>query len=115
MIEAQRLVAYLAPKAEAYDHLDAIEGALSVRPATKVLCMQENRLIKWLQMNRWAFRQGGKGPLQAYVEKIATGYLDHKRGEYTNSYGEKRISITLMITPKGLKRIAHLLAKGEAA
>jgi phage antirepressor YoqD-like protein len=115
MIEAQRLVADLAPKAEAYDRLDALEGALSIRPAAKVLGIQENRLIKWLQLNRWAFRQGGKGPLQAYVEKINTGYLDHKLGEYMDGHGEKRVSITLMITPKGMKRIAHLLTKGEAA
>jgi phage regulator Rha-like protein len=115
MIETQRLVADLAPKAEAFDRLDALEGSLNVRAATKVLGIQEHKLIKWLQLNRWAFRQGGKGPLQAYVEKINTGYLDHKLGEYTNSHGEKRISITLMITPKGMKRIAQLLAKGETA
>jgi phage antirepressor YoqD-like protein len=115
MIEAQRLVADLAPKAEAYDRLDALEGSLNVRAATKVLGIQEHKLIKWLQLNRWAFRQSGKGPLQAYVEKINTGYLDHRLSDYTNSHGEKRVSITLMITPKGMKRIAHLLAKGDAA
>lgn len=115
MIETQRIVADLAPKAEAYDRLDALEGSLNVRAATKVLGIQEHKLIKWLQLNRWAFRQSGKGPLQAYVEKINTGYLDHRLSDYTNSHGDKRISITLMITPKGMKRIAHLLAKGEAA
>lgn len=115
MVEAQRLVADLAPKAEAYDRLDALEGSLNVRAATKVLGIQEHKLIKWLQLNRWAFRQSGKGPLQAYVEKISTGYLDHRLSDYTNSHGEKRVSITLMITPKGMKRIAHLLAKGGTA
>lgn len=115
MIETQRIVADLAPKAEAYDRLDSLEGSLNVRAATKVLGIQEHKLIKWLQLNRWAFRQSGKGPLQAYVEKINTGYLDHRLSDYTNSHGEKRVSITLMITPKGMKRIAYLLSKEGGA
>lgn len=95
------------PKALAFDQLDALEGSLSVRPASKVLGVPEHKLKAWLQVNRWAFRQNGKGPLQGYVEKLNAGYIDHKHGEYFNKEGDKRVSITLMITPKGLKKLAH--------
>ncbi|MFE3839627.1 Rha family transcriptional regulator, partial [Pseudogemmobacter sonorensis] len=105
---AEARVVALAPKAEAFDRLDAIEGALSVRPAAKVLGVAEHKLIRWLQLNRWAFRQNGQGPLQAYVDKRNCGYLDHKLGEYTGKDGDQRVSITLMITPKGMARLAQI-------
>lgn len=112
---AEARVTELTPKAEAFDRLDAMEGALSIRPAAKVLGIPENKLKTWLQMNRWAFRQNGQGPLQAYVEKRNCGYLDHKQGEYTGRDGEPRISITLMITPKGMARLAQISAKQGGA
>ncbi len=108
---AESRVVELEPKAEAFDQIDALEGALSVRPAAKVLSVPEHKLKTWLQMNKWAFRQNGKGPLQAYSDKCNVGYLDHKLGSYENSKGEKVSTITLMITPKGLKRLAQIFAK----
>lgn len=112
---AEAKVTELAPKAEAFDRLDAMDGALSVRPAAKVLGVQEHKLKTWLQVNRWAFRQNGQGPLQAYVDKRNCGYLDHKLGEYTGKDGEPRVSITLMVTPKGLARLAQVFAKEGGA
>lgn len=105
----------MQPKVDAFDRLDAVDGALSVRPAAKVRGVPEHKLIKWLQLNRWAFRQNGQGPLQAYVDKRNCGYLDHKLGEYTGRDGDQRISITLMITPKGMARLAQIFAKEGGA
>lgn len=112
---AEARVLELAPKAEALDQIEAMSGSLSVRPAAKVLGIPEHKLKTWLQVNRWAFRQSGKGPLQAYTDKRKAGYLDHKHGEYTKSDGEKGISITLMITSKGLTRLAKVFSKGGPA
>jgi anti-repressor protein len=112
---AEARVTELAPKAEAFDLLDSMEGSLSIRPAAKVLGIPEGKLKAWLQVNRWAFRQNGQGPLQAYVDKRNCGYLEHKLGDYNGRDGEKRISITLMITPKGMKRLAQIFAKGGEA
>lgn len=108
-------IEHLAPKAEAFDQIDALEGALSIRPASKILSIPEHKLKTWLQVNKWAFRQNGKGPLQAYSDKRNVGYLDHKLGSYENSKGEKVSTITLMITPKGLKRLASIFAKEGGA
>lgn len=102
----------LTPKAEAFDRLDSAEGNLTVRPASKVLGFPEHKLTRWLEINRWAFRQNGRGPLQAYIEKKNAGYLDHKMGRYLDQKtGDDKISITLVITPKGLARLAQLLPK----
>jgi len=112
---AETKVAELAPKAEAYDQIDALDGSLSIRPAAKVLSVPEHKLKTWLQVNKWAFRQNGKGPLQAYTDKRNVGYLDHKLGSYENSKGEKKPTITLMVTPKGLQRLASVFAKEGGA
>lgn len=107
----------LTPKAAALDRLDCAEGDMTVRPSSKVLNYPERKLTHWLQANRWAFRSGGKGPLQGYVDKRNSGYLSHKLGRYENTQtGEWETSITLMITPKGLAKLAQVLpTEGGAA
>jgi anti-repressor protein len=114
---AEAKVTEMSPKAEAFDRLDTAEGNLTVRPAAKVLGVPEHKFTKWLEMHRWAFRQNGRGPLQAYAEKRNAGYLDHKLGRYTDQHtGEEKVSVTLVITPKGMARLAQIFAKGiEAA
>lgn len=110
--EAEAQIAEYRPKVDAYDRLEGAEGSLTVRPASKVLGYPEKKLIRWLEVNRWAFRQSGKGPLQAYREKIAAGYLDHRLNPYTDpGTGETKTSITLLITPKGISRLAQRLPK----
>lgn len=107
---AEAKVTEMAPKAEAFDRLDTAEGNLTVRPASKVLGIPEHKFTKWLEVNRWAFRQGGKGALQAYVEKRNAGYVDHKLGRYVDRQtGDDKVSATLVITPKGMARLAVLI------
>ena len=107
---AEAKVSEMEPKAIAYDRLDTADGNLTLRPASKVLGYPERKLAQWLQANRWAFRQSGKGPLQAHVDKRNTGYLDHKLYNYTDERtGEDKVSATLVVTPKGLARLAKLL------
>ncbi len=108
-------IAEMQPKAIAYDRLDTADGNLTLRPASKVLGYPERKLAHWLQANRWAFRQSGKGPLQAHVDKRNTGYLDHKLYNYTDERtGEDKVSATLVVTPKGLARLAKLLPASGA-
>lgn len=110
---AERKVAELSPKAEAYDLLDASEGAVNVRVAAKMLNVPERKFTSWLEANRWAFRQNGIGPLQAYVEKRNCGYLEHRPHTYHDrGRGEDRTVAQLMITPKGLARLAQIFSRG---
>lgn len=112
---AEARVIEFQPKAQAFDRLDTADGNLTLRPASKVLGYPERKLARWLEMNRWAFRQGG-GPLQAYVAKRNCGYLDHKLHNYHDEKtGEDKVSITMVITPKGLARLAQLLPMDGAA
>lgn len=107
---AEARIEYLEPKVAALDRLDTAEGNLTPRPASKVLGVPERKLTKWMESNNWAFRQGGKGPLQAYVDKRNRGYLDHKLHTYEDGRtGEAKTSIQLVITPKGLSRLSQVV------
>ncbi len=106
---AEGKVAALEPRACAWDRLDASEGAVNVRVAAKMLNVSERKFIAWLQANRWAFRQNGIGPLQAYVEKRNCGYLEHRPHTFHDrGRGEDRTVAQLMITPSGLARLARI-------
>ena len=109
---AEAKVTEMTPKAEAFDRLDTAEGDLTVRPASKVLNYPERKLTRWLELNRWAFRQNGRGPLQAYVDKRNVGYLSHRLRHFDDpKTGEPKVEVTLMITPKGLAKLAKVLPK----
>lgn len=100
----------MQPKVEAFDRLDTAEGNLTLRPASKVLGVPERKLSKWMEVNSWAFRQSGKGPLQAYVAKRNCGYLDHRLDRYEVD-GEERTRIQMVVTPKGMARLAQIFSK----
>ncbi|MCD1619121.1 phage antirepressor KilAC domain-containing protein [Salipiger manganoxidans] len=109
---AEAKVSEMSPKAEAFDRLDVAEGNLTVRPAAKVLGFMETKLTKWMELNTWAFRQNGKGPLQPYADKRKAGLLDVKLRHFDDpKTGEPKVDATLTITPKGLARLAQLLPK----
>lgn len=100
------------PKVEAFDRLDACEGSLGLRVAAKTLGYPERKLARWLEVNGWAYRQNGRGPLQAYAQRRKDGYLDHKLTTYQDpATGEEKVKVSLMITPKGMARLAKLLPK----
>lgn len=109
---AEAKVIEYAPKAEAYDILDASEGAVTIREAAKLLNAPERKFVRWLQAHDWAFRQNGVGPLQGYAEKRNRGYLEHRPHTYHDAgRGEDRTVAQLMVTPKGLARLAQVFAK----
>ncbi|WP_397586809.1 antA/AntB antirepressor family protein [Sphingobium fuliginis] len=108
--EKDEKIAVLLPKAEAMDRLETSEGSVGPRLAAKMLNMPERKFIKWLEANHWAFRQNGVGPLQAYKDKRERGYLEHRPHTYYDQVrGEDRTIAQMMITPKGLARLAVLL------
>lgn len=113
-VEAELIEAL--PKVEAFERLDTCEGAMVVRAASKTLGYPERKLSKWLEVNGWAFRQSGKGPLQAYAQRRKDGFLDQKLRYFNDpKTGVERVDATLTITPKGMARLAKVLPIGGAA
>ncbi|WP_246033004.1 Rha family transcriptional regulator [Falsirhodobacter xinxiangensis] len=112
---AEAKVEVMAPKADAFDVLDASEGSMTVREAAKVLEVPERKFIRWLETRGWAFRQNGVGQLQAYVDKRNAGYLTHKpRTYFDERVGENVTKPQMMVTAKGLARLAAVFSKEGA-
>lgn len=114
-VAAEARAIELEPKAEAFDRIDASEGSVTVRIAAKTLDVPERKFTRWLEVNGWAFRQSGKGKLQAYAERRKQGYLEHRLRTFTDGNGDERSESQMLVTPRGMARLAQIFAKGGFA
>lgn len=122
--EATRaVVAFLAPKADAWDDLVSSAGSLSFRDAAKVISAEGGvtisgpKLTQILMDWKWAFRppatpdekeKGKVRSIRAYQTQIDAETLTEKAKTYTDqATGEKKLSNNpqTRITGKGLDRI----------
>lgn len=108
---AEARVIELEPKAEAFDRIDGSEGSVTPRVAAKTLDVPERKFTKWLEVNGWAFRQSGKGKLQAYSERRKQGYLEHRLRTFTDGNGDERSESQMLVTPRGMARLAQIFEK----
>lgn len=105
----------LLPKANALDRLETSEGDMCITNASKHLKMRRTDLIDWLNTHGWIYRRLGNKEWLGYSDKVETGYLTHKPVPIQSKDGPSYIKEQVMIKPKGLTRLAELLAKDEAA
>ncbi|MGP4995483.1 antA/AntB antirepressor family protein [Glutamicibacter ardleyensis] len=129
----QALVAFLEPKASAWDDLCSSTGSLSFRDAAKVISEEGgitiggDRLIKKLIEWGWCFRptstseekaKGKVRSIRAYQTQIDAETLTEKAKTYTDQKtGEKKLSNNpqTRVTGKGLDRIRARLRKEKAS
>lgn len=113
--EQQERIEAMKPVVAAMERLGASEGSVIPRVAAKALEMPEKKFFQWLHANNWAFKQGKTW--QAYSEKMKQGYLEHDTRTYTvEETGQERTKVQLMITPKGMARLAQIFGrKGDVA
>uniref|UniRef100_A0A6V7KD20 KilA-N domain-containing protein n=1 Tax=Bracon brevicornis TaxID=1563983 RepID=A0A6V7KD20_9HYME len=94
-----------APKVEFHDKVAVAHGAMSVAQAAKILGTGRNRLLQFLRQIGWVTRHS-----EPYQEKIETGYLDVKLGNWDHPDHGVQQSVTTLITGKGLTRLQKLLS-----
>lgn len=111
VLALEEKVAEQAPKAEALDRIATADGLLNLTAAAKTLQYPPRKLSDWLTRHRWVYRRPGGGRLLAYQEKIQAGYLTHKLYTERRDDGD-RVHEQVLVTPKGLARLAHLLSAG---
>ena len=108
VVELEEKVGELAPKAEVYDQIAGANGDVNIGVAAKTIGVPPNTLRDWMRRNGWIYRRAG-GPEIAYQTRMNAGLLSHKLSPYTKADGEERVSITVMVTPKGVARLAEAL------
>jgi len=108
----------LLPKATALDLIaTATASSMCITDAAKVLQVQPQVvLFPYLSgVAKWIYRRaGGKGWL-GYQDKVQQGLVEHKVTEVTRGDGTKKITEHVLITPKGLAKLAQVFAQGATA
>lgn len=113
--ELRAAVEVAQPKAEALDRIaTSAVGSLCITDAAKALQVGPKALFRWLSTNGWIYRRTGGKNWLAYQNRIQQGVLEHK---VTTRYVglEERVFEQVLVTPKGLAKLAEALAVGDAA
>jgi len=107
--ETQRKLAVAEPKVKAFDTIATSDGSMCVTNAAKTLQVRPKALFQWLQEHQWIYRRaGGKGWV-GYQNRIQSGHLQHKVTTVETSDGTSKTCEQVLVTPKGLTRLAELL------
>lgn len=113
--ELQEQVQAMTPKVEALTRIALSEGSLCIQSAAKHLQVQPNFLFKWLQEHQWIYRRAGGGGFLGYQSRIQSGLLEHKVTTVSRSDGTEKVVEQCRITPRGLAKLAEMLAIKDAA
>ena len=118
-IERQKaLIDAAAPKVAALEELAGMDGVFGLREAAKECSWPEGKFIQRLHEMRWIFKQEPNRPWQAHADKLRDGLLAHKTYEQTKPNGEVSLRYQVVVTAKGLTRLAVRLgpvAEGKRA
>lgn len=95
-----------APKVAFATQVELSHGAISIKQAAQILDTGQNRLFSFLRAKGWITRRN-----EPYQVKITAGLMDVKLNKYTDNDGNIRNSVTSLMTGKGLRAVAKLLAE----
>lgn len=115
VIALESQVTVMKPKVEALNRIADAEGLLNPTGAAKALQVQPKRVFEYLRTNAWTYRRAGGRSDVAYQEKIAAGLLTHKVYIARREDGTEKVCEQVLVTPKGLAKLAEALSLKEAA
>lgn len=110
--QQQAVIEQIQPKADALDLLALSDGSECITVTAKLLQVQKPKLLfGFMSKERWIYRRSGSTTYVGYQDKIQQGLLEHKITEITRSDGTSKITQQVRVTPKGLAKLAEMLAK----
>ncbi|MGD1827335.1 Antirepressor protein C-terminal domain-containing protein [Chromobacterium violaceum] len=113
MLENQ--LAEQAPKVAAQDMLAVSKGDLCIRDAAKALNIQEKRFKALLIQQEWVYRRMSNGRLVGNSVRERQGVMTHKPVTIYHNNGDTETVLQPLITPKGLAKLAEMIAMGVSA
>jgi phage antirepressor YoqD-like protein len=111
---ANAALAIAAPKAEALDRLSSADGSVCITNAAKDLKMRPKDLFAWLSRNQWIYRRMGGAGWLAHQTRLQQGVLEHKVTTIERSDGTERVVEQVLVTAKGLARLAESVQREPA-
>lgn len=100
-----------APKVEALSRIALSDGSFCLRDAAKNLQVREKDLYSFLVENRWIYRRPTGGAWLAYDDVRHRLLLEHKVTEGQREDGTNWSKSQVRVTPKGLAKLAEMLAE----
>jgi phage antirepressor YoqD-like protein len=99
----------LEPKAAALERIADATGSMCITLAAKTLQIQPKRLFAWLKQHCWIYRRAGSAAWTAYQDKLQSDLLEHKVTTISRAEGPDKVATQVLVTPRGLARIAERL------
>lgn len=100
-----------APKVAALDRIAGADGTINITEAAKTLQVRPKDLFAWLQQHHWIYRRAGCAHFVAYQQRLQAGLLMHKVTTLTRSDGTEKVVERVLVTAKGLARLAELFGQ----
>lgn len=107
--DLKRDKAVMQQDVDVVERLGRADDTFGVRVVASMLGMEQNKLVRWLLENGWAYRQNGSRRLMGYANKRKVGYLKHRPFEFTRSDGEPGVREDLVFYMAGVIKLARML------
>jgi anti-repressor protein len=110
-VERQKMqLSVSLPKAEALDRIATADGSLNVTEAAKALQVRPKVLFDYLKAHGWIYKRPGSSTWLGYQTHTSGGDLEHKVTTVLRGDGSEKIAEQVRVTPKGLSKLAKLIA-----
>lgn len=103
------VIAVQGERLKTLDRIEAADGSMCITDAAKTLNTSPTALIKFMQSRSWIYKRTGSKNWIGYQEKLTAGYLEHDEYLYLDSERRERVSTRVLVTAKGLVKLAKLL------
>lgn len=107
--EKEAVIAEQGGRLKKLDRLEGAKGSMCISDAAKTLGVGRDYLFKFMSARRWIFKRSGGKAWLAYDDKRKSGYLEHDDFMKINDVGEERVYTRVLVTAKGLVKLAELL------
>ena len=103
----------MAPQVEALERIALSDGSLCLTDAAKTLQVAPRELTKLLHEWNWTYRRPMGANWLAHQDRIRSGHMEHKVTTGEKGDGSEWTNTQARVTPKGLAKLAELLAKRQ--
>lgn len=93
------------------DRLEGAKGSMCITDAAKTLDVKRDNLFQFMSSRRWIYKRAGNKNWLAYDTIRHAGYLEHEDHLYMDNEGRERVAPRVLVTAKGLVKLAELLER----
>lgn len=112
-LELEQRAEQQAGQVAALERIGEAQGAISITKAAKLLQLPPSALFSWMKTHGWLYRHPEGRSWLAYQPRIDRGQLRHKAITIEREDGTPKLVEQVLVTPKGLARLAELLELGS--